>query len=87
VEAVEVAAGFLEVFDPFLGLGCEGYVSCGWQCLWGQAGSLTSAIIIWQSNVPFPPTVFGRSTWERIFVTTGAPKVRFGTKCASIMSM
>lgn len=41
----------------------------------------TSEIIIWQSNVPLPIGSSGRCTRERIFVTTGAPKVMFGTKC------
>jgi hypothetical protein len=41
----------------------------------------TSAIIIWQSKVPLPIGLSGRCTRVRIFVTTGAPKVMFGTKC------
>lgn len=47
---------------------------------------LTSAIIIWQSNVPLFPGVAGFATCDRIFVTTGAPKVILGTKCPSMMS-
>jgi hypothetical protein len=46
----------------------------------------TSAIIMWQSNVPLPPGYFGRATCERILETMGAPKVMFGTKCPSMTS-
>jgi hypothetical protein len=45
---------------------------------------LTSAIIIWQSNVPLPPGFLGRSTCGRIFDTTGGPNVMLGTKWPSI---
>lgn len=41
---------------------------------------------MWQSKVPLPKASFGRSTCERIMVTTGGPNVMFGTKCPSIMS-
>lgn len=44
----------------------------------------TSAIIMWQSNVPLPFDDVGRETWGRIFDTTGAPKVMLGTKWPSI---
>ena len=47
----------------------------------------TSAIIIWQSKVPLPNAEFGRLTWERILVTTGAPKVMLGTKWPSMISI
>lgn len=47
----------------------------------------TSAIIMWQSKVPLPFAAVGRSTWERILVTTGGPKVMLGTKWPSMMSM
>ncbi len=50
-------------------------------------GANTSAIIMWQSNVPFPWAALGRETWGRIFDTTGAPKVMLGTKWPSMMSM
>ena len=43
----------------------------------------TSAIIIWQSKVPLPIFSVGFATCPRIVVTTGAPKVIFGTKCPS----
>lgn len=46
----------------------------------------TSAIIIWQSKVPLPNAALGRSTCGRIMVTTGAPKVMFGTKWPSMIS-
>jgi hypothetical protein len=49
--------------------------------------SHTSAIIIWQSNVPLPPFCDGRATCDLILVTTGAPKVMLGTKWPSITSM
>lgn len=107
VEAVEVAAGGLELLDPLFGLG-------GWLCVLvgsftiallavekreerglrrrrgagveerGPGEELTSAIIMWQSKVPLPNLASGVSTWPRILVTTGAPKVMFGTKWPSL---
>jgi hypothetical protein len=53
---------------------------------WDIDGARTSAIIMWQSKVPRPYAPVGRSTWERILVTTGAPKVMLGTKWPSMMS-
>lgn len=44
----------------------------------------TSAIIMWQSNVPRPWFVVGWSTCLRILATTGAPKVMLGTKWPSL---
>lgn len=44
----------------------------------------TSAIIMWQSNVPRPCASVGRSTCPRILATTGAPNVMLGTKCPSL---
>jgi hypothetical protein len=41
---------------------------------------------MWQSNVPFPCFSVGFATWLRIFVTTGAPNVMFGTKWPSMIS-
>jgi hypothetical protein len=60
VEGVEVAAGVFEGLDPALGLGGGGgalaYRSCRMRV--GEVerggGANTSAIIMWQSNVPFP---------------------------------
>ena len=48
--------------------------------------SRTSAIIMWQSNVPRPPASFGLSTCFLSFPITGAPNVMFGTKWPSITS-
>lgn len=93
VEAVEVAAGGLEFLDPLLGLWETLVVLFGkvegsggrWEI--GQArAERTSAIIMWQSNVPFPNFSLGPSTWPRILVTTGGPNVIFGTKCPSLRS-
>lgn len=46
----------------------------------------TSAIIKWQSKMPFPNAVSGLATCDRMCVTTGAPNVMLGTKCPSMIS-
>ena len=52
VEAVKVAAGLLELLDPFLGLVMS--ERCQLMSRIMATGAITSAIIMWQSNVPFP---------------------------------
>lgn len=70
MEGVEVAAGGFEGGDPFLGLTFSIYrQSCAMVCgEWEEEGDMgrergnipTSAIIMWQSNVPFPLAALGR---------------------------
>lgn len=96
VEAVQVAAGLLELLDPFLRLSLQTCVSSQLveAFIPGGKNSLklngepaipcTSAIIMWQSNVPRPAGWAGFSTCGRTLATTGAPKVMFGTKWPSL---
>lgn len=60
VEAIEITAGVLEVLDPFLGLllSSVGHPTLQLDLLLVR----TSAIIMWQSNVPFPMLLEGLST-------------------------
>lgn len=86
METVEIAACLLEILDPFLWLFfCQPLSSTVIWCRKKEEG-VTSEIIMWQSNVPFPCFWVGFATWLRILVTTGAPKVIFGTKCPSMIS-
>ena len=55
--------------SPVLG---EIATAAGEVCGGGGFGRPTSLIIMWQSKVPLPKASLGRSTWERILVTTGA---------------
>lgn len=75
----------MELLDPFLWLNYSSHQSKV-PLLFDEMRDGTSAIIIWQSKVPFPCLVVGFCTWLRILVTTGAPNVILGTKCPSIMS-
>ena len=88
VECVEVAACVCELGDPFFGLAIielgELYFFFG---IWSGRDIPTSAIIMWQSKVPFPRAVLGRWTWGRSLDTTGAPKVMLGTKWPSMISI
>ena len=82
VEAVQVAAGALEIVEPLLRL----QVRCYQRCAATAGGERTSATIMWQSNTPLLQSAL-RSTAPRMHVTTGEPMVMLGTKCPSIMSM
>jgi hypothetical protein len=56
VEAVQVAAGFVEILDPFLRL-LETISRVLFHPVASSRSALvvrTSAIIMWQSKVPFP---------------------------------
>jgi hypothetical protein len=85
VEAVEITSGILECLHPLLRLWCWLARQPSYRAS-SASVQHTSAIIIWQSNVPFPSASLGRFTCGRTIVTTGAPNVMFGTKWPSIMS-